>query len=73
MPSVQIENQGVLEVFGPNSQPWRVASEDYLKPAIALASTDSRAALQLAPELVAKEGIGGIVRFRCSVPVQVLA
>lgn len=73
MPGLKIENQGVLEVFGPNSQPWRVANDDYLKPAIALAATDSRAALDLASELVAKEGIGGIVRFRCSVPVQVLA
>lgn len=70
---IQFENTGVLQIFGPDSKPWRVANEPFLKPAIELAATDPRAALELAKELVNKAGIGGIVRFRCEVPVSIAA
>lgn len=70
---VQIENAGVLKIFGPDSQPWREAKEPWLQPAIALASTNASDALSLAQELVSKAGIAGIVRFRCEVPAQVIA
>lgn len=73
MARVQVKNSGVLEVFGPDRKPWRVANEPFLQPAIDLAGTDADAALEMAQELVRSTGIGGIVRFRCTVAAQILA
>jgi hypothetical protein len=71
MYTTQIESAGMLEIFGPGSKPWRVANQPFLKPAIELAGTDPCAAVKLAQELVNKEGICGIVRFRCEVLVNI--
>jgi len=61
-----VESGGRLEMFGPDRKPWREATDAFLTDAIKLAKTDSTGALALAKDLVAKERIQGIVRFRCS-------
>lgn len=66
-----IGNAGILQVFGPDGKPWRVADDAYLGEAIELAKSDSSAGLRLASELVAKAGVIGIVRFRCTVPARI--
>lgn len=69
--NIFLGNAGTLEMFGPNSKPWRTADDAYLGEAIALAKRDSTAGLKLASELVAKAGVAGVVRFRCVVPARI--
>lgn len=73
MATILIENAGILKIFGPNGKPWRTADDAYLDVAIVLAKRDASAGLKLASELVAKAGITGVVRFRCTVPAQITA
>lgn len=71
MANLIISNAGILEMFGPNGKPWRIADDDYMGEAIDLARSDASAGLALASELVAKAGVAGVVRFRCAVPAQI--
>ena len=69
---ILIGDGGILKVFGPNGKPWRTADDAYLSEAINLAKSDADAGLKLASELVAKAGVAGVVRFRCTVPAQIV-